>query len=159
MKNFKRGLFAILIILTCSVIFFFSAQNAEVSTNTSSGAVSKVSGLVRNINDNIDKEQLENTVTVIVRKSAHLAIYTILGIWLMNEANTFKGSMKVKLGLCMVFGMLYAVSDEFHQKFISGRSQELRDVCIDSIGVMIGCLLVIGTSMIVRKCKELKEVG
>lgn len=39
------------------------------------------------------------------------------------------------------FGTLYAVTDEFHQMFVPGRSCEIRDMCIDSCGVATGVLI------------------
>ena len=38
--------------------------------------------------------------------------------------------------------VLYALSDEFHQLFIPGRTGRLKDVCIDSIGMLIGFLCI-----------------
>jgi len=40
-----------------------------------------------------------------------------------------------------VVAVLYAVTDEFHQLFISGRSAQVTDVLIDGIGAFIGCLV------------------
>ena len=39
---------------------------------------------------------------------------------------------------------LYAVSDEFHQYFIPGRSCQVGDVMIDSAGACVGVLVVMG---------------
>ena len=39
-------------------------------------------------------------------------------------------------------GTLYAVTDEIHQTFVPGRSCELRDMGIDSCGVLTGALAV-----------------
>ena len=39
-----------------------------------------------------------------------------------------------------LIGTAYAVTDEFHQAFVPGRSCELRDVVIDSCGVLTGVL-------------------
>ena len=39
-----------------------------------------------------------------------------------------------------LIGTAYAVTDEFHQSFVPGRSCELRDVVIDSCGVLTGVL-------------------
>lgn len=43
--------------------------------------------------------------------------------------------------MAILFGMLYAVSDELHQWFVEGRSCELRDVGIDTTGVILGTSL------------------
>jgi len=50
--------------------------------------------------------------------------------------------------------MLYAITDEFHQYFVPGRSAEIRDVLIDSSGAFIGILLTIGIIQIKRKLKS-----
>ena len=49
---------------------------------------------------------------------------------------------KVKVILAVVFGCLYAISDEFHQVFVSARSGSIRDVFLDTIGVTNGALIV-----------------
>ena len=41
------------------------------------------------------------------------------------------------------FGLLYAMSDEYHQTFVMGRSGELRDVLIDSLGIITGIVLTV----------------
>jgi hypothetical protein len=40
-------------------------------------------------------------------------------------------------------GTLYAASDELHQMFSDGRSPQVRDVCIDSAGVLTGVLVTL----------------
>ena len=153
----KRIIFAILIILNCMTIFYFSSQNSEESSNTSSGLVDKVAKIIISINKNTDNDTLKDQVTFFVRKAAHFSIYTVLGIWLMNEANTFKISKKVKILLCVLFGFLYAISDEFHQSFVSGRSQEIRDICIDTCGVLFGCILVLLAGLVIKKIFDKKN--
>ena len=39
-------------------------------------------------------------------------------------------------------GFLYASTDEFHQTFVPGRSGEIRDILIDTFGVLLGALIV-----------------
>lgn len=43
----------------------------------------------------------------------------------------------------LLIGFLYACSDEFHQRFVPGRSGEFRDVVIDTAGVLIGIAIVL----------------
>ena len=139
----KRAIFAILIIINCIVIFNFSSQNSEKSSKQSDVVVERVVSSIEKKNKNAKKDPtLKDRVTFYVRKTAHFSIYTLLGIWLMNEANTFDISKKRRLVICLIFGCLYAISDEFHQSFVSGRSREIRDVCIDTCGVLFGCILV-----------------
>lgn len=152
--NIKRIIFVILIILNCIAIFIFSAQNAEKSSKTSGVIVNKVVDTVVNVNKKVKKESLKDSITFYVRKLAHFSIYTLLGIWLLNEMNTFKVSTLKRTIICLVFGAIYAVTDEFHQSFVSGRSQEIRDVCIDTCGVLFGCILVLATGKIIDMIKR-----
>lgn len=46
-----------------------------------------------------------------------------------------------------MLGTFYAITDEIHQCYILGRSGEIRDVLIDSAGVLTGILL----NLIVRR--------
>ena len=139
----KRIIFSILVIINCIVIFNFSAQNAEKSSATSGVIVDKVVNTISSVNKKVKKSDLKSQITFIVRKCAHFSIYTLLGIWLMNISNTFEIPIWKKLLICVTFGLLYAVSDEFHQHFVGGRSPEVRDVCIDTCGVLFGSFLVI----------------
>lgn len=76
-----------------------------------------------------------------IRKLAHFTIYMILGIAVMNYMNTYKMDNKRRIILTIIVGMLYATSDEIHQFFVPGRSAEVRDVCIDTLGVICGVII------------------
>ena len=45
------------------------------------------------------------------------------------------------MALTFVICVLYAITDEYHQTFVAGRSGELRDVVIDSLGALLGILI------------------
>lgn len=154
----KRIIFAILIIVNCIIIFNFSSQNSEKSNETSGVIVNKVVDSVAKVNKKVKKEELEDQVSFWVRKLAHFSIYTLLGIFLINEANTFEITKKRKIIICILFGALYAISDEFHQGFVGGRSPEIRDVCIDTCGIIFGIILVIIAGKLISKIKEPKKL-
>jgi VanZ family protein len=75
------------------------------------------------------------TWDTILRKGAHVSEYAILGLLLMRaigrEAPAF------------VLGIGYAITDEVHQHFVSGRHSSPLDVAIDSTGVLIGVLVFV----------------
>ena len=48
-------------------------------------------------------------------------------------------------------GSAYAATDEFHQLFVPGRSGQMTDVMIDSVGCLIGCLVTCLILHLVRK--------
>jgi len=70
---------------------------------------------------------------LLLRKLAHGAEYAILGALLVRATR--------KAGLAVALGVLYAVSDEVHQAFVSGRQGSFVDVAIDGLGVACGVLL------------------
>ncbi len=80
------------------------------------------------------KSGLEPLWDTILRKVAHLTEYGILFLLL---AKPMKKSLKWAVFLCFI----YALSDEFHQSFVPGRSMALADVCFDSAGVFLGYLV------------------
>ncbi len=74
-------------------------------------------------------------VSLIVRKLAHISEYFVL---VLLSINYFKECLKKHIGISIIFSILYACSDEFHQLFVSGRGASITDVFIDCIGIIIG---------------------
>lgn len=80
------------------------------------------------------------TMNRIVRKLAHLTEFTILGSVLytiLRRYITYGTVIKT-----IALGILIASLDEFIQLFSPGRSSQLSDILIDTIGVILGLLLV-----------------
>ena len=76
-------------------------------------------------------------INFFVKKSAHVIEYTILFLlWFraLGNKNPFQA---------IVFSLVYAFTDEIHQLFVPGRTGRLRDVGIDSIGMIISALLIV----------------
>ena len=80
------------------------------------------------------------TLNRIVRKLAHLTEFTILGSVLYTILRRYitYGTVIKTIGL----GMLIASLDEFIQLFSPGRSSQFSDILIDTVGVVIGILVV-----------------
>ena len=76
----------------------------------------------------------------IVRKLAHLTEFTILGgvLYVVLRRYIEYGTV-VKT---IVVGIVIASLDEFIQLFSLGRSSQLSDVLIDTVGIIIGILVV-----------------
>lgn len=171
----RKIIFLILIIINCITIFYFSNQVAGTSSSSSGRVVNFVMKVVpqfKNMEEH-QKEHIANEVLQpIVRKMAHFSIYTLLGFLTMNFALTCKienntcykdeqcsplQSKKVRnkrILYSWLFGTLYAVTDEIHQLFIQGRSCEFRDICIDSLGVLTGIIVVLTISKIKNKLSK-----
>ena len=80
------------------------------------------------------------TLNRIVRKLAHLTEFTILGgvLYTILRRYITYGPVIKTIGL----GMFIASLDEFIQRFSLGRSSQFSDILIDTIGVVIGILVV-----------------
>ena len=113
-------------------IFLFSNEVAD-SSSARSGVI------VEFISQSVSWSQ--DLLTFLTRKAAHIFIYFVLGLLTFNVVKDFRLSKKRVVLLSVVFVMLYAVTDEFHQMFVPGRSAELRDVLIDTVAGAAGILL------------------
>lgn len=133
------------------IIFGFSSQNGEKS----SGLSKKVTEIIVEKILKTSKEEnqnIMNSLEVIIRKLAHFSIYTILGLLLMGLISTYNIEEKKRIYITMIIGILYASSDEIHQSFIPGRSAQVTDVMIDTIGVASGmCLILLLLKIVVTK--------
>ena len=74
----------------------------------------------------------------IIKKTVHVVEYAIL-YFLFHRAISKKGENK-KTSLLIssfIFTLIYAISDEWHQTFISGRHGTLKDIGFDSLGMLL----------------------
>ena len=73
------------------------------------------------------------TWDLVLRKVAHMAEYAVLGGLLQRAVG--------REPLAILLGSAYAVTDELHQSFVTGRQGAPLDWLIDTIGVVAGVLL------------------
>ncbi|MDN7226354.1 VanZ family protein [Planococcus sp. N064] len=150
----------IVVVLWMALIFSLSHQPASKSSEMSTGITEMIVVAAEQVVPGIAENfgQLEH----IVRKNAHFFIYLILGVLAIHAFSksglrSFRG-----FGLSVVLCVLYAISDEFHQLFVDGRSGELRDVFIDSSGAIVGIAMYKITENLLKrnsqKAFEGKEV-
>jgi VanZ family protein len=71
-----------------------------------------------------------------VKKGAHITEYAILYLLLFRAFHTVMDTRKALI-VSAIIGVLYAVSDEYHQTFVPLREGRVRDVIIDSIGIFL----------------------
>ena len=77
-----------------------------------------------------------DTIQFLIRKAAHMSEYAILAMLLYMFARESK--IQSSFIFALIFSMLYACTDEFHQLFVSGRSGQWQDVFIDTSGSFLG---------------------
>lgn len=136
MKPNKRSIiFLILTIVWICVIFSFSMQNGEASSQLSGG-------IVAYLVDWICPDGFKHTdlLETIIRKGTHFTEYFILGMLISQTVKEAKSKRKVLLP--WIAGTLVACCDETIQLFSDGRAGALVDVLLDSSGVFCGCVLL-----------------
>lgn len=79
----------------------------------------------------------------LLRKFAHIFEYFVLTLLIFQTVFKSKQNKKTALFLAAVFSLLYAISDEYHQTFVFGRSGNVTDVIIDSFGIFLAVLLIL----------------
>lgn len=159
LKHIIRYILMIMIIVVCCIIFHFSAEQSEKSGERS-GKVAREVVVTLNKDKNLSEKQIEvktNEIQPVVRKIAHYSIYTLLGLLVMLCCETYKGQQIIKFDISVILTFLYACTDEFHQRFISGRSGEIIDVCIDTAGAFLGIALILLIFTIIECVKVHKE--
>lgn len=126
-----------LVILWMIVIFMFSMQNGDQSSGTSGQLLARIGEWI-----GIDLIHLPimDTLQFIIRKSAHMFSYFVLGI-LSYRAVVLLQPLKPYRYAALIT-VIYACSDELHQLFVPGRSGQIQDVFIDSLGMLIGFAII-----------------
>ncbi len=69
-------------------------------------------------------------------KTLHITEYAILNTLLFRAFYSEKLSLKQSLVYAICISLFYAFTDEFHQTYIPSRTGTLRDVLIDSVGIL-----------------------
>lgn len=180
LKNKRNiGLYIVPVLLWMGIIFYMSHQVAEVSSDMS-GSLTLL--LMRAVIPNFETFSYElqmgyvGNLEHMIRKCAHMGEYAILGMLMLRAmyacGNQFVASyvgekksvcniwcadtkMKKYWLLSWILGTLYAVTDEVHQLFISGRSGQISDVMIDSTGVIIGIFIYHYMKVMIEKYKRM----
>lgn len=152
----KKVILWFLVIGCMSLIFLFSSQEAPESKETSSGLITAV---VRFFDrdcsiSKTEMNSINEKFTFIVRKGAHFSIYALLGCFILLLLNEYKIYSTNSVFIASLISLIYACSDEIHQRFVAGRSGELRDVIIDFVGAIIGCLITVILKLIFRRKKN-----
>lgn len=127
MKKLKKWIYLILWLL---VIFIFSSQanSGDITHN--------IIGEVVNTNYTIT-----TTLNFLIRKLAHLTEYFILALLTISLLKEYTKKQKIIIITTIIFCFLYALTDEYHQSLVPGRSALFTDVLIDTTGSLIATIV------------------
>lgn len=135
----------ICVVFWMAVIFYLSSQPSVQSAHLSNGISDKLVICLGHFIPGMDNLELKS-LNFYVRKNAHFLAYFILSCLLLVALT--KSRVKKAPLMAFAIALLYAISDEIHQLFVSGRSCQLRDVGIDAVGAAAGILILIITARI-----------
>ena len=135
------------------ITFGFSSQDSNESSNISKKTTEILVQNNKKIQSLEEKERIQTIeeLETVIRKIAHFSLYAIIGILLIFLNLTFDIKLKRKIIQSLFIGIIYAITDEFHQIFSPGRSAELGDILIDTSGVLFGIVLGIVLTKIVSE--------
>ena len=147
-----RTIAGILALLWMCVIFAFSAQKEEESSEVSEAFSYRIvssTGTFFHLNLNEEEmRRIANAIESTVRKAAHMTEFGILSVLIYVWLGKWQMAADARRALAAISAILYAASDEFHQLFVPGRAGSIRDVVIDGTGAILGIWIFIG----VKKC-------
>ncbi|WP_303867714.1 VanZ family protein [Acetobacterium wieringae] len=127
------------------VIFYLSSQPATQSAHLSTGVKNELLGVLGHFIPGIETLEI-TSLDFYIRKNAHFIAYFILAVLMLLAL--LQSAAPKPVYLALVICLLYAISDEFHQLFVPGRSGQFRDVLIDGAGSLLGVLV---TALVINR--------
>ena len=158
MKTFFRVFSVICLIGWMGLIFYFSHQTAEESSAVSGSLISLLAQRFYpgfNLLSLLERQELIESFQSIVRSIAHFCVYGGLGFFAYLTFVSYTNlKYKTRIFWMLETCLLYAISDEFHQSFIDGRSMQIVDILVDFGGVVIAVLICGLFVFIVKPLRE-----
>lgn len=158
----RQTIFLILTIMWMIIIFSFSARPADESQNDSFQAGMVIGDIFipgfEQWDESARKEFVEK-IDYPVRKTAHASEYALLALLVSGVCIQKKGekTKKKTAGEKLIpwgAATIFAATDEFHQLFVPGRSGQLSDVMLDSVGALAGIVLLTVIQILIRRIRS-----
>ena len=136
-------LFALMSFFMTGYIFSNSMKDSAASHAQSGTVVEFVEPILKPIFGEQDEEETARKMSIIVRKAAHFAEFTLLGFCVGGFAAAITAIYQKRFsGLSL--GMCFAVAscDEWIQSFV-GRTSSIKDVALDLCGSIFGIMVML----------------
>ena len=131
----KKIIKTLLFVSWLILIYLLSAETGDQSGSLSDGILLSIAKLLKIS----DTKAFVDTFGFFIRKLAHFSEYFILYILTYECFKEYNCPQLIVVSV--LFCVLYASFDEFHQLFVDGRCGQLSDVMIDSSGSIVSCFL------------------
>lgn len=170
-KKIRIFLSYLLVIVWLIVIFHLSSMDNKESNTKSKKTITKVITVSQEIKEKapeknikteeikkVNIEKITNKINPYIRKCAHALVYMILAILMMNaiRETDIRGWKSVIISI--IFCFLYAMTDEYHQTFVNGRTGRPLDICIDTCGAMLGSFIYFLLEKIIVKLSKFIKI-
>ena len=132
-----RVIFTLALIGCIAFIFSNSMAVAQVSSASSGRVLQLMQAALRRLGHPALAQRLTQHV---VRKMAHFCEYMLEGFLLMLCMRVYSRHPLGHITVPMLGGVLTALTDETIQLYSPGRSSQVTDVWLDSVGVLAGIL-------------------
>ncbi len=162
-KNYKQIFSWLTVFLWMILIFLLSNMSSYESNLKSENMINKTIEVTLNKTNDLgltNKHPSNKKIKLIVeelnfplRKIMHFSVYFVLALLLLMALKKSSFKKKKVYLLTLLICLLYALLDEYHQTFISGRTGNLYDCLIDIFGSGIGLVFSIIYSKIKNKNK------
>lgn len=127
--------------LWMGVIFLFTQLPMFTGKNTGivvDEVVHSVHSQTSSQSDGTESKVNTSSLNLIIRKLAHVCVFGLLAVFIFQVIKQKKHSYL----LAWLFTVVYAVFDEYHQSFITGRVATIRDVGFDAVGATLAIFVV-----------------
>lgn len=163
----KKIVLILICIVWMGVLFYNSSNNGQVSNEKSNTILNDLRHINKKNNDksknsaNSEKTKVslkkkikevfkvpdnrQEKLNMFIRKNAHAFEYFVLAILVAIAMFAFGLKGRGAIVYIMFICLLYAVTDEFHQAFVPGRTSLVSDVIIDFSGSIIGIIVFYAT--------------
>lgn len=148
-----RIVLLLLIVLNLSLIWVNSAKVSDDSNKASKSIAETVAKKVVRDYDTLPEEQQKNHVSKLntkIRSMAHFGEFVPLGLLLYLLSLSLFSEKRSKwylplfsLLFSVVMAAIFALFDEIHQIFVSGRSFQLIDIAADTSGAFCASVLCV----------------
>ena len=155
-------IFTVISVLLNAFIIYHACLRGS-SSSSWSDAISETAASVINsiVPDTITEANMPDFASFIRKAIGHFglfgldAIFTTFAVYFsICETNFYKHYWGIAIS--STIGILVAVLTEIIQKFVPGRSGEFTDVLIDTLGALIGCILISIVYMVVKN-RQIKK--
>ena len=150
----KKSIIYLLILLSwCFIIYLFSDTPSKESNQASKKLIElstievvKITNDLKitkiDINNKKWRNNTVNKLNVPLRKIVHGLIYFVLGIIIYLLLISFGVDRKSAILWTIALCFIYSTTDEIHQTFVFERSGRITDCLIDTLGSILGSLLI-----------------